>query len=510
MRFSVFIAAVVCAIASEAAIRFTEPVWRPDLGIAVPGLMGAAADPLPLPKAAAYLVTEDGASRLEDRYDTFDLWTSYALRGRWRDENGNLFYLARLSALPPNDVSGTVALRRTFYSNLVPLDVREMGMLNEAVHSISPVETLQPQRPRRKQRKNLLDLWCYPSTNDHALVYAFRPRGSVERVEAPHWYLAALVAAPGEDMAEVRAHFDDNFLDRIALPPLSQRAVPAVSVFPSSKANENELLRRDMRASVANYDNWACTLADDVLVLDDLDKGIRASLVSALTNALPRYRRSYAKCIPSPLSGTNQTALVRVFRSREEYLGYVGVEQKWTAALWSPPHRELVLYNADGRNEDLLKTVWHEAFHQYLSYAGSMISASPWFNEGHARLFEYSHFDGRGTLVFDRDPEAVAYVQEYAADLAEILPDILKMDYDDFYAGEQVDVQAKYSLAWSVAYFLEIGAPKIRFQPFADVRADYMKALVKTRSMHEATRAVFTDEMREKFIAAWLEFWKRQ
>ena len=60
MRFSAFIAACAACLASEAALRFTEPVWRPDLGFAVPCLAEARGCPLDMPRAEAYLVTQGG------------------------------------------------------------------------------------------------------------------------------------------------------------------------------------------------------------------------------------------------------------------------------------------------------------------------------------------------------------------------------------------------------------------------------------------------------------------
>ena len=84
------------------------------------------------------------------------------------------------------------------------------------------------------------------------------------------------------------------------------------------------------------------------------------------------------------------------------------------------------------------------------------------------------------------------------------------MDYEAFYAGNQEEIAAKYRLAWSIAYFLEIGAPKLRYRPYENLRSDYVKALIRTRSMHEATGAVFDEQTRERFIAAWLDFWKQQ
>ena len=73
MRFSALIASVAICLTSEAALRFTEPVWRPDLGFSMPNLAGAVAAPIDLPRASAYLMSGLGGRRLEDRYETFGL-----------------------------------------------------------------------------------------------------------------------------------------------------------------------------------------------------------------------------------------------------------------------------------------------------------------------------------------------------------------------------------------------------------------------------------------------------
>ena len=512
MRLNVYIAALLCCLTAEAAPRFTAPVWRPDLGIALPGLDRATASPFALPKAAAYLVTSStGVRRLEDRFDVFDLWESATLRGRWVDDEGNQLQIARLFARPPADAPGTVSTRRAFYDALARQAIapKRLDQRDEAAMAVAPVDVQDPVKPRRSQRLNLMDVVYYPSTNDHALVCAFRPR-TPERGETTDWYLASLVAVPEANMNEVQAWFDENFLDEISVPNARARPVPAAAAFPPDDATEEELLWRDIRGNVVNYDDWHSVSAEDVLVVDNVDPALRGVFIASLTNNLPRLRRAYARCVPSALSATNKTAVVRVFRSREEYLAYVGVAQKWTAALWSPARRELVLYLPASGADQLLHTVWHEAFHQYLAYAGSMIDSSPWFNEGHAQLFEHSHFDRDGAIAFDRDAQAEAYVRQYAAELAQYIPAVLEMDYAAFYDGTQEEVAAKYRLAWSIAYFLEVGAPKIRMRPFENLRADYLKELVRTRSMHEATAAVLNDDRREAFAAAWLDFWKHQ
>ena len=50
----------------------------------------------------------------------------------------------------------------------------------------------------------------------------------------------------------------------------------------------------------------------------------------------------------------------------------------------------------------------------------------------------------------------------------------------------------------------------MRYRPYERLRADYLEALVRTRSMHGATEAVFDGETREAFVSDWLDFWKRQ
>ena len=104
MRFSAFILVLATICRLDAAIRFTRAEWFPDIGLSMPLPAGAVADPMEMPKAEAYLVSDDGKSRLEDRFDTFDLWTALTVRGRWRDTAGNEFCIARIVAeLPCKD-----------------------------------------------------------------------------------------------------------------------------------------------------------------------------------------------------------------------------------------------------------------------------------------------------------------------------------------------------------------------------------------------------------------------
>ena len=63
MRLSASILVGALALATEAAVRFSAPVWRPDLGISVPTLADSVAEPLELPKADSFLVTAPDGTR---------------------------------------------------------------------------------------------------------------------------------------------------------------------------------------------------------------------------------------------------------------------------------------------------------------------------------------------------------------------------------------------------------------------------------------------------------------
>ena len=83
------------------------------------------------------------------------------------------------------------------------------------------------------------------------------------------------------------------------------------------------------------------------------------------------------------------------------------------------------------------------------------------------------------------------------------------MDYAEFYSGTAEERIFKYHMAWSVAYFLQVGAPEVRFRPFENLRSDLLGAVVGTRSRDEASKVVMTEQMQKNLIDEWLTFWKR-
>ena len=443
--------------------------------------------PLEMPRASAYLVRENGILRLEDRYDRLDLWISRAVDGCWRDGQGREFMLATLDIAPPALAVDSALTREEYSAAAVPVDPKRKDSVFAALDRLSPViPTEEFSRPRQLSR-GYKDIRYYQGTNENAIVCAYLPE------KAACWSYASWTLADGDDFAEMLKLFEREFLDRREWK--AERPSPAGH-------GERELLRSDARHSVAAYPNWRVTDSDEFTVLDNLN--VDRHFIAALTNDLKVMRAKYAAAIPSPIDGSNVLAVARIFSSRAEYLKALEVnshqDMEWSAAYWSPSRRELVAYLPKDGVSSLLKTVRHEAFHQYLSYATSMIPSSPWLNEGYAQYFE--NVDG-GAFAF---PDGIA-----VEDAARLLPALLTMDYAEFYAGTQEERELKYRLAESIAYFIEHGAHKVRFDPFRDLKRDYIRSLLETKDMRKATLSAFGNADRiGLFAAEWKKYWERR
>ena len=467
--------------------------------------------PLDMPCAEAYLVRERGTLRLEDRYDRLDLWTSQTVVGRWFDEDGRLFVLADLAFEPPAPGRDGAATRSTAADERVPMKRMRANRqipaaFREAISLLVPNVPIgdEPRHARQLPRgyRNV-DYWQHP-TNYASIVCAFRQEKSEK------WYLASWQLAEGDDYAERMQAFEDQFLRKefraflaTLIPQAPQTSqtpqAPQTSQTSQTFSSERELLRADARHSVAAYPCWHFSDSEEFVVLDDLPE---RDFIKAVTNEFATMRRKYAAALPTEIDGTNVLSVARIYASRGEYLEAMMVEDNtnlmWTAAYWSPRRRELVAYLPEKGEAELMKTLRHEAFHQYLSYATSMIPVSPWLNEGYAQYFESD------------DVEATVDPRDLPA-LEPLVVPLLTMDYDEFYSGTDRERMLKYRLALSIVIFLEEGAPRVRFEPFKNLKRDYLAALFETQDMRKATAAAFRNkDLLKLFVSEWVKYWKKQ
>jgi hypothetical protein len=460
--------------------------------------------PMEMPRAQAFLVKERAnrreraTMRLEDRFDKTDLWISRSVDGMWRDADGREFMLATLGTIAPPLTGDRAVTRSDYVASCAPLQRKDDRELFVAVDKLSPIPPSEEFARPHQTPRGYRDVRYYHGTNETAVICAFNPEKS-ER-----WFLATWTLAQGDVFDDCVKLFEYEFLEKRDTWPKGWAEEPKAKKGREKDPpppDERELLRADARHSVALYDNWRVTDGDEFTVLDDIQNS-RAFTVT-LTNDLKRMRGAYAAAVPSPIDGSNVLAVARIFASRGEYLDALGQndhsDMEWSAAYWSPQRRELVAYLPQDGSEKLIETIRHEAFHQYLSYATSMIPTSPWFNEGYAQYFEGG-------------PEGPAAVDsEGLVACAEALPGVMMMDYDEFYAGTDEDRRLKYRIALSIAVFLERGAQKVRFEPFKDVKRDYVKSLIATKDMRQATSIAFKDQdTLDLFVREWTKYWKER
>ena len=90
-----------------------------------------------------------------------------------------------------------------------------------------------------------------------------------------------------------------------------------------------------------------------------------------------------------------------------------------------------------------------------------------------------------------------------------MLPAVMMMDYAEFYDGTDDERRLKYRLAEMIVTFLEKGAPKVRFEPFKDLKRKYFNELFQSKDMKKATAAAIGGKDSLKlFISEWLKYWK--
>ncbi len=448
--------------------------------------------PLEMPRAEAYLATSgDGSCRAEDRYNRKDLWISQAVAGRWIDEDGRVFILSDIAIEPPSEISSASTVTRRGYAKerrLFKLDRSSppspSGSFLRALKILSPVEPseecAQIDLPRGYKA-----LRYWHGTNTSAVVCAFLPENS------SCWRLATWRLAQGDDFGRSLEVFEEEFLKKEALSFNASKPY-----IPDASCSERELWRNDVRHSVDRYERWRVTDRPEFMVIDDLPGS--NGFVEALTNELEVMHAKYSAAIPGVFDGAGHLSVLRIFGSHDEYLDALSAEgitnMNWSAAYWCRSRRELVAFLPPEGNSRLMKTVRHEFFHQYLSFASGMIEASPWINEGYAEYFEDESVD-----PFDFLPDVTNW--------ADALKAVMSMDYRQFYSGNDAQRAFNYTLAHAIAYFLEHGAGKVRFNPFGRLKADYFKALVSTRDMASATLAAFgSEELFDLFVQEWLKF----
>lgn len=270
-----------------------------------------------------------------------------------------------------------------------------------------------------------------------------------------------------------------------------------------SAASSVTTLRSSASANSSAMQWWEASTAD-YRFTTDLSRTKGARFVNDSMKELGAMRRCYEFYVPP--SEKVGLCRVRVFKNEEGYRAYrssTGSEDEWSCGLWDPNRQELLVMAEDP--EQARRTMRHEGFHQYLSFAVPGRHAV-WFNEGHACFMENVRFSGdRKSAVIVEECSRQRAVDRDPARHAAAFGDIVGMSHSDFYSGE---INLHYCAAWALTYFLEKGAwTDARYEPYRKVLPRYLELVGSGTDGVEATAAAFAQvedrSLREDFLSFW-------
>ncbi|MCB9834192.1 MAG: DUF1570 domain-containing protein [Planctomycetes bacterium] len=211
-------------------------------------------------------------------------------------------------------------------------------------------------------------------------------------------------------------------------------------------------------------------------VCSDIDKEVCVDAAQTLEQAY----LAYSAHLPALRADAKERFRVYLFSGEAGYTAYVadalGGSPRHTAGLYSPLLKQLLIWNLPSR-EEMLRTVQHEGFHQYLD---QVVSDAPrWLDEG---LAEYYECAGSGT--WDKGVLRPDHLEQLETRGFRPLETFLRDGAHQFYG----DGVWAYAQAWAFVHFLRHSS-----RGNARLFDDLLAALMTLRSGHAAIEKVFAD-----------------
>lgn len=511
-----------CSVSAAPAFRADKTY--PNLGLRIRALGNAAPEPLAQYQTYTYTFTRGEETFKRDMFDPRELWYATQHAGQWRDEVGNLLILGRPTHLLPSFTGEQKhVLREVFDQGMADpalvFDPTRADALMAWVTSFAGCTPKTPE-PLRSQSFSLANAVFFPTEEPSTLVYAFRvkTRKANGQTVPSDWFCAVIKIADGTPPAKVRKDFETQFLANVAAAPQSSalagagmqakalNAAPALGKAPAAAIPDHPS-RIAARKSIANMQDWWFAETPEYIFLSNIRSATGKSLVKELQANMPTLRGALVKLIP-PYDPAVDVSVVRIYEEPEAYKQYVGNGFEWSAGVWVPMRRELVILSQGKDKEQTLRIIQHEGFHQYLFYATGMIENAMWFNEGHACFFEAAEVDGRGHVELPENSR-VGHLLDNLDAATRQLPKLLHAGHADFYKGSDEQRSLNYTTAWALVYFLRKGVPAERLTAYSAVFDTYLKTLAATRDSDAATTAAFEGVSLAKLQEDFSSFWKK-
>lgn len=463
-------------------VRFNRTASLPESGLRLRIMPGASEAPPPAPRLQVW---RDADGHTTERADPEETWRNRQTAGRWSDPDGNLLVWAS-----PTDLTNRAP---------VPTQLTDWA----ARWLARPTVSARPLRLRGDMTAIQRAWFMEAPLNLPALPPACLLQLRLPRRTETAWYLAVFIPGPSADPIQARAAFTNDFLAGIAIETgggIRRDAPPPASAPPAS--------REVALAGIRNLRDWWALEAPGYVLLSNLGARHRQT-VRVMLDQLAVLRPTWERLLPSS-TPIEAVSVLRVYADAADYVRDVGPAQAGTSGLWVPVRGELLIRAFDEgssreQREAILRTVRHEASHQYAHYAAGRVAPGAWFNEGHAELFE--HVTLRGDRIeFEEYPPHVDRIQRWLTQgggLNELLP----LSYDAFYAGLGDAAQDHYALAWGLVYWLRM-TPRDSLPPGADsLLGDYWRAIQRTGDAGAALDDAVRSHDLRTIETAFADFW---
>jgi hypothetical protein len=283
----------------------------------------------------------------------------------------------------------------------------------------------------------------------------------------------------------------------------TKRDVKNADWSPEYQASREQVIR-----NIENLKDWWYLPTDNFILVANLEN---RKTIRTIEENLETCRRVFTEFYPikQPLKSVS---VCRVFQERDEYITYVGEEQKWTGGLWDSSRKELAISPSDWgsvrlQRELLVNVVFHESFHQYIFYATGEIHTPIWFNEGNATFFEGIEF--KAGKKFDLLPtHRYRQVSDMAKGGMPPVEKFLKMSHDEFVGGNRLN---NYAMVWALVYFLRKGCPVIKKEAeYGSILSRYYDAVLECRDPEKATDIAWAGVDMAQFNVDFADFWSNQ
>ncbi len=195
---------------------------------------------------------------------------------------------------------------------------------------------------------------------------------------------------------------------------------------------------------------------------------------------------------------------VKIFQNRQQYNAVIPPEVKGSGGAFIPQDLLLAVFKGDNTQEQVLRTLYHEGFHQFRhEYIGTHVPL--WVDEGFAEYFAEAHWTGRRFATGQIPWQRLSVVQS-AIKKHDYVPlkDLFLVEHDEWLADvreQNTQANLQYNQAWSVVHFL-VHARSGRFR---ERLFSYLQALSEGKERAEAFRESFGENI-DSMERAWKEY----